>query len=117
MDVGRKVSTHVSEVVFPYKVMACNVMSKGVTLFPVFCSSWDKTAASTLLYQKSMASMNWCVASELAFLRPAEAHVLGVVAVPLLLLWSPKHVLCPYGNLHKLLKNKELKERVAKSFH
>lgn len=86
MDVGRKVSMHISEAIFPYKVMACNVMSKGVTLFPVFYSSWDKTAASALLYQKSMASTNCCVASEPAFFRPAEAHVLGVVAIQALLL-------------------------------
>lgn len=96
--------------------MACNVKSKGVTLFPVFYSSWDKTAASALLYQKSMASTNWCVASELAFFRSAEAHFLGMVSIQLPLLWSPKHILCPYDNLQKLLKSKEFKEHVAKSF-
>lgn len=97
---------HVGEVVFPYKVIACNAMSKEVTLFPVFYSSWDKTAASALLYQKSMASTKWCMASELAFFRPAEVHFLGVVPIQLLLLQSPKYVFCPY-NLHKLLKTKE----------
>lgn len=87
--------------------MACNVMSKEVTLFPVFYSSWDKIAASALLYQKSMASTKQSVASELAFLRPAEAHFLGVVAIQLLLPWSHKHIFCPYNNLHKLLKTKK----------
>lgn len=63
--------------------MACNVMSKEVTLFLVFYSSWDKTAASALLYQKSMASTSWCVASELASFGSAAAHFLGGVAIQL----------------------------------
>lgn len=33
------------------------------------------------------------------------------------LLLSPKHILCLYDNLHKLLKNKKLKDHVAKSSH